>query len=69
MSWLVWVALAYLAGLVSAFIVFAVFHASGNRKAEEELEAKELAAMSFPNRRTAVLLRPRGPTDNNLSRT
>jgi hypothetical protein len=45
MSGLVSLSLAYAAGALSAVFVFAVFHAGGNRQAEEELEAKELAAM------------------------
>ena len=52
MSWLLWVALAYLAGLISAFTVFAFFHAGGNRQAEDELEAKELAAMKASHARS-----------------
>jgi len=53
MSGLFWAGTAYLAGMISAFMVFAIFHAGGNRRAEEELEVRELAAMKASRRATA----------------
>lgn len=49
MSWFVWVGVAYFAGLLSAFVVFALLN-SGDRKAAEDLEARELAALKAHRR-------------------
>ena len=45
MSWWFWMALGYAAGLFSASTVFALFHAGRDQRAEDEVEAHELAAM------------------------
>ena len=44
MSWWFWMVTGYAAGLFSASTVFALFH-GGNRRADDDVEAYELAAM------------------------